>query len=113
MIAREEELIFVEQDHVPARVAGHGDDNQIIIEMHCVFAFDDAFDTVTRRAVCGVHDTRGSEFFGEGFVVCDVVAVCEKNCADAAHRFDLFDQWSAEARRVNEHVAAFRFGAHD
>lgn len=107
MIAREKKPVLIEQDHVAARVAGHGDNDQLVIESHLFLTFDDALNPETGRAIRRVHDACGSKLFGEDGVVCYVVAMREKDCLDAAESLYLFDQRAAKARRIDKDVTAF------
>jgi hypothetical protein len=61
MIAREEILVAVEQRHVAARVAGHGDDAEFPVERDFRLAFDDALDAAPLRSVRRVHDALAAE----------------------------------------------------
>ena len=113
MIAGEKKLVSIEQHRVAARMTWHWNRDEIRIEIDGVFARNDLFDTKSLSAIVSMHDALTVESIGKALMIGDIVFVREKHCAHAAHRFDLFDQWTAEARRVNEHVAAFRFGTHD
>lgn len=107
MIAREQKLVAIKEDHVSASVTRCWDHEQIAVELNRIDAADDAFDVVTRRAVVGVHDSLAAESFAKQLVIGDVVLMRQQHLTDAAHRVDAFDQLCGETRRVDQQVAAF------
>lgn len=107
MIAREQKLVAIKEDHVPASVTRCWDHEQIAVELNRIDASDDAFDVVTRCTIIGVHDSLAAESVVKQIVIGYVVFVRQQHLADAAHRVDAFDQLCGKARRVDQHVAAF------
>src|SRR6266849_4344888 len=113
MIAREQKLASVKQYCVTASVARNGNREQIIIELHRFASAYHTFDTKSGGAVIRMHHALTGELLGEPRMVCDIVLMRQKQRADAAHRFDPFDELRGESRRINQHVAAFIFRADD
>src|SRR5688572_16729134 len=102
MVTRKEELVSVEQNHVPACVSGHWNDCHIVIEPMLGLTFQDALDVESGGAVGCMHHPLGAEFPGERRMIGDVVAVCQKNRPNAAEALDLLHQRTTKARRIHK-----------
>src|ERR687885_2454398 len=96
-----------------ARVAGHWNNCQVIVEPNGCIAFYDALHAVSSSAVQSVHDALCAELFCELRVVRYVVAVRQEHQPRAAHSLYLFNQRASESRRVNQNVAAMGCGANN
>ena len=107
MIARKEKLFSIMKDDVTARVAGCGNDQQIVIELNRLFASYHLLDAKTRGAVVGMHQPFALESLVKECVSGDVVFVRQEHLTDAAQRFDSFDQLAREPRRIDENVSSF------
>src|SRR5580658_5018381 len=105
VVAREEELLLVEERHAPARVTRQGNRDEIAREADVGLSFEDALDAEASRAVIRVHDALAPEARGVLGVVGHVVLVGEEHETDAAELPDAIHERRGRARRVDEDIA--------
>src|SRR5690349_13635605 len=98
MIAGEEKLISIEQDHVSARVAWNRYREQVTIERHRIIAPNYLFDTKPSGAIVGMHHALAAKCSREPRMIGNVIAMRQKHFAHAAHRGDPLDKLRGEAR---------------
>ena len=75
MIAGEEELIFVEKNHVAAGMAWSWNGDQIVVKLNLVLARDDALRTEPSPAIVSMHNALATKLPGKQLVVGNVIAV--------------------------------------
>ena len=75
MIAREEKLLFIEENCVTTRVTRRRNSEQIVLELDRVLASQNLFDTKARGAIISVHDSFAAKLLSKQFVIGDVVLV--------------------------------------
>ena len=110
MIAREQELVPIQENHVSASMTRRGNRQQIPIDLDGLNTTDDALNTLARRTIIRVHHALAAVSLPEQIVICDVVLMRQKQLTNAAHRVDPFDQLRGETRRVDQQIS---FGPDD
>src|SRR5688572_19615785 len=91
---------------MPARVAGRGNYQQLIVPIELPLALNGPLDPKSFRSIIGVHYPLASEGLGKPGVIGDVVAMSQEHLADAAHGLDPFDQLGGKPWRIYQHVSA-------
>src|SRR5206468_1072279 len=98
-------MIAVEQDHVPASVAGRGDGKQVMVDWHCFPAAENALHArMGSSHIIVVHDPLGPEMTRPVFVVCNIVAMSEKKKSDTTKISYPAGERANEARGIDQHV---------
>ena len=113
MIAGEEILISIKQDHVSAGVTGNWNRHQIMIESDRIVAAYHVLDPKSSSAIIGVHHALAAKLFREAGMIGNVITMRQKHQVHSAGRFDLFYELRGEAWRVNQNIAAFGFRSRD
>jgi len=92
------QVALVQEDAVPARMAGRGDDRELGREGDGRAALDDDLCAGRGAAVAFMDDALRTEVRGEFRSIGDVVAMREKNEAQAAQVRNPLDERPREAR---------------
>jgi hypothetical protein len=98
MIAGEEKLMAIKQDHVPACVAGNWDRHQVVIEFEPVVAADHVLYPKPSSAIIGVHHSLAAKPFRQARMIGDIITMRQEHCVNSSGRFDLFDELRGKAR---------------
>ncbi len=75
MIAGKQKLVFVQIDHVTARVAGRGNHEQIFINFDGCLAGNNSLNAQSRGAIVSVHHALTAKLLAKQFMIGDVVAM--------------------------------------
>ena len=113
MIAGEEILISIKQDHVSTCVTGNWNRDQIMIEFDRIVAAYHALDPKSSSAVIGVHYSLAAKLLREARMIGNVIPMSQEHQVHSAGRFDLSYKLRGEAWRVNQNIAAFGFRSRD
>src|SRR5258706_3386025 len=113
MIAGEQKLLAIKQNHVSPRVTGDRNREQIMIEFNAFVSPKHALDPETSGAIINVHYAFAIEPLGEATMISDIIAVRQEHCADTTHRLDFSDQLGSEPRGIYQHVTAFTLLTND
>ena len=109
MIAGEEKLVSIKQQHVTPRVAGDRNRDEILIELHGVAAANYALNSQALRAIVSVHDALALESIGKSLMVRHIIFVSKKHRAHAAHCINLLHELCRKPRRIDQDIPAFVF----
>ena len=105
MVAGEEELVPIEIDGVPLRVARRGDHHELIVDVDGIEAGRLHLDCrSTRSHIIAVQNALASESLMKLLMIGDIVLMREQQPAYTTHVVDAFHQRPCEARRVDHGV---------
>ena len=107
VIAREQKLVPVKKNDVTTSMSRRGNHEQLVVELNWFRAANYVLDAQPCGAVIGVHNALTAKFTAKQLVIGDVVFVREQHAADAAQRFDPFQELTRKPGRVDQQITAF------